>query len=35
MNKRMYNLAGLGLLAGSLLMVNAQPAMAAHIDFSH
>jgi len=31
----MYNLAGLGLLAGSLLMVNAQPAMAAHIDFSH
>ena len=31
----MYNLAGLGLLAGSLLMVNAQPAMAAHIDFAY
>ena len=35
MDKRMYDFIGLSLLAGSLFMINPQPALAAHIDFAN
>jgi len=35
MDKRMYNLIGMSLLAGSFLMINPQLVQAAHIDFEH
>jgi hypothetical protein len=35
MDKRMYNFIGLSLWAGSLFMMNPQPALAAHIDFAN
>ena len=35
MDKRMYQMIGLSLLAGSLVMMNPQPAQAVQIDFDH
>ena len=35
MDKRMYQLIGLSLLAGSFIVGNPQPAQAVQIDFEH